>query len=738
MGIYINQSKQQIHLYTKNTSYVIETLDGELIHSYWGKRIELPDASPLIPIEASVSFYPNPNKENPSYSLDTIPREYPDFGRSDYRSPSVRLRLEDGTSITKFQIVGLSEFLGKATIEGLPSTYAEEDDAVSTLVIELEDANTGVVIELFYTVNESYDAITRHVKYTNNGEESVFLESAMSASVDFYSDNNFDLVHFNGSWGRERELSRFPVGKATHVIESKRGASSHMQNPLVLLSRPGTDDLQGDVYGMNLVYSGSFKTTVEVNSYNSTRFAMGINDFDFDWYLEPDATFTTPEVVMVFSDEGFNGMSHIYHKLYRERLCKGKYRDQERPVLINNWEATYFQFTQEKLQAIGDAASQLGIELFVLDDGWFGKRDSDASGLGDWFVNKDKLKNGLSGVADYMINKDLQFGLWFEPEMISVDSDLYREHPNWCLHAPNHTRTEGRNQLVLDMSRLDVQDYLIKVIGDVLRSHPITYVKWDMNRNMTEVHSELLASHQQGETSHRYILGLYRVMETITSEFTDILFESCSGGGGRFDPGMLYYMPQTWTSDATDAYERQFIQYGTSFAYPAITMGAHVSVAPNHQTGRFIHLQTRAHVAMTANLGYELDLSALTEEERAQVSNQIAYYKSIRKDIQFGRFYRLLSPYGNKGTCFMIESEDKNRYYVFYFRGVKRLNYGKFTLPLVYLTEGDYKVETIKFDGNEAPSEEDVRYPSSYLNRFGYTFDLQWQDFDSTMVVFTK
>lgn len=750
MGIIINQDRLQAHLFTNSTSYVIDTFMGELVHSYWGKRIEIPEITPLVPIETMVSFYPNPDQEGQIYSLDLLPREYPDFGRSDYRNPSVSLKLKDGTKISKFLVQNFSVSEGKPDIEGLPATYAEPGDNVKTLLITLKDEKSGVVIELYYAVYEDFDAITRHVRYINNGVAEVVIDCASSANVDFYNDNDFDLIHFNGSWGREREMSRLPVGKSTHIVESKRGSSSHMQNPLVMLARPSADDIQGEVYGMNLVYSGSFKSVIEVNSYDATRLAMGINDHDFEWCLEPEAAFSTPEVVMAYSDEGFNGMSHIYHELYRKRLCKGPHRDKERPVLINNWEATYFQFTQEKLEAIAENASDLGMELFVLDDGWFGVRNSDESGLGDWFVNMEKLPNGLTGIADFVTERTMQFGLWFEPEMVSEDSDLYRAHPDWCLHTPGHTRTRGRHQLVLDFSRRDVQDHIIEVVSDILRNHPITYVKWDMNRNMTEVNSALLPPKQQRETTHRYILGLYRVMDTITREFDEILFESCSGGGGRFDPGMLYYMPQTWTSDDTDAFERQFIQYGTSFAYPQITMGAHVSVSPNHQTGRVSSLQTRAHVSMMANLGYELDLSALTEEEKEQVAHQISYYKSIRKDIQFGRLYRLLSPYGKTGTCFLIESEDQNRYYLFYFRGLNKLNTCKFRLPLRYISDGDYKAEIIRFsdestvlrdpNGHEIKDamDADILMSGSYLNRFGYTFGYQRYDFDSTMVVFTK
>ena len=753
MGIIINKEQMSVHLFTNNTSYVIESLEGELLHSYWGKKIDLPEVSPLVAIEEFVSFYPNPNPDNTSYSLDTIPREYPDFGRSDYGSPCYRVKLSDGSKITHFELKSFEKVEGKPDIPGLPSTYMEANDLVETLIVTLEDAKTSMTLKLFYTVNETFDAITRHAMFINNGSESVELNGAMSANVDFYNDKNFDLIHFNGSWARERFIEREPVGRSTHVIESKRGASSHHENPMVMLARPDANDLKGEVYSMNFVYSGSFKAIVDVSSYDQTRFQMGLNDFDFDWLLEPGEELYTPEVVMVYSDLGFNGMSHIYHDLYRKRLCKGSFRDAQRPVLINNWEATYFKFTQDKLEAIGKTASEIGLELFVLDDGWFGKRESDLSGLGDWFVNTEKLVSGLSGVAEFMNNKNLEFGLWFEPEMISPDSDLYRAHPDWCLHAKGHVRSTGRNQLVLDMSREDVQDYIIEVVGNILRQHPITYVKWDMNRNMTESYSAIRQANRQGETKHRYILGLYRVLEILTTEFDHILFESCAGGGGRFDPGMLYYMPQTWVSDDTDAYERQFIQYGTSFAYPTITMGAHVSVAPNHQTRRDIPLDTRGFISMMANLGYELDLSALSKEEIVQVSKQVAYYKSIRGDIQFGRLYRLLSPFDDEGTACLVESEDKKRYYLFYFTALYKPNKAKYTLPLTYLSEGEYTIDRISFadetvlarDANGSLVEvveeiEEVKrvYPASFLNRFGYTFEKPKADFEGQLLVFTK
>jgi alpha-galactosidase len=737
MGIVIDQQKMRAHLFTKTTSYVVETFEGELLHSYWGKRIELPSHSPIVPIEEFPSFYPNPNGMNKTYSLETIPREYPDFGRSDYRSPGYRIKLEDGSCISKFHVASLQIIEGKPVIPGLPSTYVEKGDLVQTLQVEMIDEKTQMHMYLYYCVNESYDVISRYVKFENKGSSKLILEGALSANVDFYNDCRFELIHLNGSWGRERFVERLPIGKSKHVIESKRGASGHHENPMVMLARPGTTDHEGEVYSMNFVYSGNFKSVVEVNSYDMTRFQMGLNDFDFSWILEGGACFDTPEVVMVYSDQGLNRMSQRYHKLYRERLCRGKFKDEVRPILINNWEATYFSFTDEKLETIGQCAGEIGMELFVLDDGWFGKRDSDKSGLGDWFVNESKLQGGLGGLADYMNQHKLEFGLWFEPEMVSVDSDLYRAHPDWCLHAEGHSRTEGRNQLILDFSRRDVQDYIIHVLGEILSNYPINYVKWDMNRNMTESYSGLLEAEHQQETTHRYMLGLYRVLETITRTYDQILFESCSGGGGRFDPGMLYYMPQTWTSDDTDAYERQFIQYGTSFAYPSITMGSHVSVSPNHQTGRVTPLQTRAFVAMMANLGYELDLSMLSKEEIQMVTKQVAYYKSIRRDIQFGNYYRLLSPFEGDRSAALVESEDGKRYYLFYFTGLNRPNHSSTTLPLRYLSEGNYSASEINFDPEVGPDAK-TSYPASYLNHYGYCFKAPDKDFQGHLIVFTK
>jgi alpha-galactosidase len=486
-------------------------------------------------------------------------------------------------------------------------------------------------------------------------------------SVDF-PHRDFEVLNLYGSWGRERWIERRPLTSGMYSIGSARGSSSHHHNPFLALLSPGADEDRGEVYGVNLVYSGNFTAQAEADQFMTSRLSIGLNPFDFSWVLEPGASFQTPEAVMVHSAEGIGGMSRKFHALYRKRLCRGLYRDEPRPILVNNWEATYFNFNADKIESIARAGQELGIELFVLDDGWFGKRDNDRCSLGDWFVDRNKLPNGLDDLVARVRNLGMQFGLWFEPEMISPDSDLYRAHPDWCLHVPNRRRTEGRQQLILDYTRADVREAVYNMVTDILRSAPITYVKWDMNRNMTEIGSALLPQDRQRETAHRYMLGLYELLERITGEFPHILFESCSGGGGRFDPGMLYYMPQTWTSDDTDAAERLKIQYGTSIVYPISTMGAHVSAVPNHQVHRTISLEMRGHVAMSGNFGYELDLTKFTDEEKELVKEQVAAYKSLRHLVQFGDQYRLLSPFEGNDTAWMVVAGDKSEALVAWFR----------------------------------------------------------------------
>ncbi|MBU3160685.1 alpha-galactosidase [Clostridium frigoris] len=668
MNIIFEQDTKSFHLQTGNTSYIMQICnDGYLAHLYWGKRLRKAVYNELLSPKARDSFSPNPINGNTLLSLDTLPQEYPAYGNTDFRVPAYEVQLENGTTITDLRFVSYNISKGKTKLKGLPSTYVENEGEALTLEIVMFDSLIGLKVVLSYSIFDEHDAITRSVRFVNEGNTNLKLLRALSMSVDFNKDE-FDFMHLSGSWSRERHIKRVPLTSGNKSIESRRGASGHQQNPFIaLLSQDSTEDY-GDVYGFSLVYSGNFLAQAEIDQYNTTRVSMGINPFGFSWLLKPCETFQTPEVVMVYSSEGIGKMSRTYHRLYRSRLCRGKFRDAVRPVLVNNWEATYFDFNAEKIEDIAKVGKELGIELFVLDDGWFGKRDDDKSSLGDWVVDKNKLPKGLADLANRVNKLGLQFGLWFEPEMISPNSNLYKLHPDWCLHVPNRTRSQARTQLVLDLSRKDVCDYIIKSVKSVLKSAPITYVKWDMNRNMTEIGSDLLPPDRQSETAHRYMLGLYSVMESLTTSFPNILFESCSGGGGRFDPGILFYMPQTWTSDDTDAVERLKIQYGTSTVYPASTMGCHVSAVPNHQVSRNTSLKMRGDVAMSGNFGYELDLTKFSDVEKEEVKLQILKYKELRELIQHGDMYRLLNPFKGNETAWMYVSSDKSEAYISYFR----------------------------------------------------------------------
>ncbi|UZW14877.1 alpha-galactosidase [Clostridium pasteurianum] len=686
MSIKVNEANLLFHLQGKNMSYIMKVPKGQyLTHLYWGKKVNHYRESNKI-IFMDRGFSPNPDDSDRTFSLDTIPQEYPQYGNGDFRIPAYQVQLENGSTVTDLRYREYKLYKGKSKLKGLPATYVEDDSEAATLEIILEDKLTGLLVTLTYTVFNGLDVITRSVKFTNTGNEKLKILKAISASVDF-RDDNFEMITLYGAHNNEKNIERRKITSGIQMVDSCRGASSPQQAPFLALVRKNTDEDNGEVYAFNLVYSGNFAAQVQLDQYKNTRVSIGINPFDFSWILKPGEEFQTPEVVMTYSCKGLNRMSRTYHNLYRKRLCRGEFRDKIRPILINNWEATYFDFNAEKIQAIAVDAKKLGIELFVLDDGWFGKRDDDNSSLGDWVVDKRKLPEGLKALAEKVNNIGLDFGLWFEPEMISIDSDLYRAHPDWCIHVPNRSHTLGRNQLILDLSREEVCDYVVEAVCKVLSEAPISYVKWDMNRHMTDIGSAALPVERQRETAHRYILGLYNVMDRITNRFPKVLFESCSSGGGRFDPGMLYYMPQTWTSDNTDAVCRLKIQYGTSFTYPSITMGAHVSTVPNHQVGRITPLSTRGHVAMAGNFGYELDLTQLTEEEKELVKKQVALYKEIREVTQFGDFYRIFSPFEGNEAAWNFVSEDKSEVVASYFK---------------ILSQPAAAITTIKFKGLES------------------------------------
>lgn len=673
MAIVYDASSKTFNLSTSKTSYVLKVLgSNHVAHVYWGKKIKAKNLDYVLRSKNWGSFLTNTDNID-DFMLEMTPQEYPGYGSTDLRTPAVELQFSDGTSATDFRYESHNIYAGKNKLNNLPATYVEDENEAMTLELTLVDSLKNVKLILSYSVFEEFDAITRSVKIINESNEDVNINRVLSANVDF-RDSDYELLQLSGAWARERHIIRKEIRSGSQSIGSRRGSSSHAQNPFMALVRKDTTEQHGEVYGFSLIYSGNFLANVEVDMYENARAQIGINPFDFTWLLKSKEEFTAPEAVLVYSNEGLTGMSHIYNCLYGKRLCKGKYRDEVRPILINNWEATYFDFNETKIKEIAREATNLGMELFVLDDGWFGKRDDDNSSLGDWFVNEEKLKGGLNKLATEINEMGLQFGLWFEPEMVSPISELYKEHPDWCIHIPGRNRSEARRQLILDYSREDVCNYIIEKISEVLSSAPISYVKWDMNRNMSEIGSAKLPANRQREVAHRYILGLYKVLEEITTRFPDVLFESCSGGGGRFDPGMLYYMPQTWTSDDTDAIERLMIQEGTSLVYPTSSMGSHVSAVPNHQVHRITPLNTRGVVAMAGSFGYELDVTKMNEEEKEEVKKQVEFYKNIRSTVQFGDLYRLKSSFDSNEAAWMNLSKDGKEVVVSYVKKYAEAN----------------------------------------------------------------
>lgn len=635
----ISCNNQIFSLHTKHSTYQMKVDRDFLIHTYYGPYVGDSDMSYLARcIDRGFSGNPDGITDK-GYSLDTQLLEYPSYGTGDFRNDCLRVAYADGSQVTDLKYVSHEIKEGKYELEGLPAMYQGEEN-VQTLEVVLQDVYKKLEVILYYGVFENLDVITRACKIVNKGEDKVNLLRAYSMCLDF-NNKDMDFVHFYGRHAMERIMERTPLHHGIQSVGSRRGFSSHQHNPFVILCSHNAGEDHGNCYGASFVYSGNFAAEAEVTQADCTRMTMGIHDAQFQFELQPQESFTAPEVMLSFSSEGLGTLSRNYHKAIRYHICRGKYKTARRPILINNWEATYFNFNTEKLLDIAREAKKLGIEMLVMDDGWFGKREDDISGLGDWFVNEKKLGGKLKDLVDGVNEIGLKFGIWFEPEMISEDSDLYRAHPDWALKIPGRAPTRGRQQLVLDFSREDVRTYIFDRMCEILESSNIEYVKWDANRHLTDVWSALLPAERQGEVFHRFILGLYDFLEKITQRFPNVLFEGCSGGGGRFDAGMMYYHPQIWCSDDTDAVERLEIQYGTSFAYPVSTMGAHVSVCPNHQTGRSVSMKTRGVVAMSGTFGYELDITKLSEEDKQTVKEQIEAFKKYYDLIQNGDYYRL-------------------------------------------------------------------------------------------------
>lgn len=648
------------YLETENTLYQMKADEyGVLLHLWYGKKtdcnmdylLDYPD------VGFAGNVYDVDNCR--TYSLNTLPLEYGTAGTGDYRVPAISVTHEDGSTALDLRYQEHKILKGKYSIPGLPAVYAGEEEA-ETLEIILKDTATDIRVILKYGILKNQDVITRSVVIINDGEMSVKINRAHSLSIDMpYGD--WEWMHFHGRHAMERQVERVPLLHGVQESGSTRGTSSHQQNPSVLLCEKNCTETNGYCMGAVLLYSGGFQTQIELDQLNQTRIVMGIHPDTFCWTLNGGESFYTPEVILSCSDEGMDKLSGKFHKVIREHVCRGKYKMAERPVLINNWEATYFDFDEEKIFNIAKQASELGVDMMVLDDGWFGKRDSDSTGLGDWFVNEDKIKGGLEKLVERINGLGMKFGIWFEPEMISEESNLYKEHPDWAIQIPGRKPMRGRYQLVLDMTRQDVRDYLYRQISNVLDCANVEYIKWDMNRSISDWYSPGLSSGRQSEMPHRYVLGLYELLERLTTDYPDVLFEGCSGGGGRFDAGMLYYCPQIWCSDDTDAYERTKIQYGTSFFYPVSAVGSHVSAVPNHQTGRITPLETRAVTAMAGSFGYELDLNTLSEEEKAEVAEQIVRFKKYGPLIHNGSYHRLSNPMEDKFAIWSFVSEDKKQ-----------------------------------------------------------------------------
>jgi alpha-galactosidase len=658
MPVYYDAETAQFHLRGGGLSYIIKILEnGYIGQVYCGAPLRVDRSYPLLD--------PVPFKGFSNNDRNAARFEYPASGNGDFRLPAFGVRFADGSPVVEPAYKSHRVFSGKGEPAGLPALYTEDEGEAETLELELEDRPSGLRIFLYYTIFADPGCLVRRVRFYNGGAEALTLESAMSASLDL-PDPDWNLVTLTGAWARECRQTEGPLRPGFQGIESRRGISGHQQNPFLLLKRPGTGDFEGEALAWSLVYSGNFLASAEVDPAGITRLRIGINPRDFSWELAPDAFFDTPEAVLAYSSAGINRLSQDLHQLYRTRLARGYWRDRDRPVLLNNWEGTYFNFTESKLLEMAAAAKDMGIELFVLDDGWFGERDADDSSLGDWFPDTRKLPGGITALAEKITALGLSFGLWIEPEMISPRSRLFAAHPDWAVGVPGRERTELRRQYVLDMSRPEIVDHLFGVLRDLISSAPISYIKWDMNRSLTEPMSLALPPRRQGEFFHRYCLGLYDLYRRLTAAFPRVLFESCAGGGGRFDPGILGFAPQGWLSDDTDARERLFIQSGASLAYPLSSMGAHVSAAPNHQTGRSAPLAFRAMTAFFGVLGFELDPAKLSAEERAEIAGYTAFYRARRGLFQRGRFFRLQSPASNY-AAWMVLAPDGGEAVVAYY-----------------------------------------------------------------------
>ena len=694
MSIRYDEANRIFELDTRNTSYRIGIADEEgfVGHIYYGQKIR-PQKCDQFLRTCEAPFVPSKNNRERCSFMDTFPTEYSGNGIGDYRESCIAVKTANGSRTVDLKFVDYDIVNGKPGISGLPASFAGEEE-VQTLVVHMMDGGCGIDVDLIYSVFEDEDVITRSVSVKNAGDRDIRLTKVYSACIDM-DDEDFEMLTLHGSWARERQIERRPIAYGKQSVSSLRGESSHQDHPFMAWMTKGTDQTTGDVYGMHFVYSGNFIAQIEKSQFDSIRAVMGIHSEGFEWWLTPGETFTAPEVVLTYSHDGLGQMTRNLHDFYRCHMIRSRYLHKKRPVLINNWEATYFDFDTDKLLAIAKSAAEHGIEMLVMDDGWFGHRNDDATSLGDWFVNENKIKGGLKHLVDEVNKLGLKFGIWMEPEMISPDSELYRKHPDWAFAVPERAATLSRNQYVLDLSRKEVRDYVYECVHNVISSANIEYVKWDMNRQLTDIGSVEFNGDRQGELAHRYVLGVYELQERLVNDFPDILLENCSGGGARFDPGMLYYSPQIWCSDDTDAIERLSIQEGTELIYPLSTMGAHVSDCPNHTVGRSTPFMTRAHVALAGTFGYELDITKISEEERAMIPEQVSMYHKYNDLVRECDYYRVAS-YRENGLydCWMVVAKDKSEALVTYVQVLGRPNMHSRKIKLLGLyAAADYRLD---------------------------------------------
>lgn len=725
MSIQFDEKGKSFLLITENSSYQMKIDQyGFLLHLYYGKWTEQTAEFILQYTDRGFSGNPYEAGDDRTHSMDLLPQEFPCRGNGDYRNTALLLENADGSIACDLRYVSHQIKSGKYSLAGLPAVYADAEEA-DTLEIVLRDSCSDIEVVLLYGVLPKYDVITRSALIKNNGQDSVFVTKAAAACLDFVT-GDFDVISFYGRHAMERNLERTPVGHHTFEIGSRRGTSSHHYNPMMILAETKTTEDAGNCYAMSFLYSGGFEASVEKDQVNQTRMLLGLQSEQLRYPVKPGKTFTVPEVMLSYSSEGLNQLSYNLHRCIRDHVCRGQYQFGERPVLINSWEASYFDINADKLYRLAKEASNLGIDMLVMDDGWFGNRDNDDRGLGDWSVNEEKLGMPLSQLIDQINALGMKFGIWFEPEAVNEDSELYRKHSDWVLAIPGRDPVRSRYELVLDFSRKEVVDAIYGQMCEILDHNHIEYIKWDMNRSLHDIYSH--AADEQGKVLYDYVLGLYDFLERLHTDYPHIMIEGCSGGGGRFDAGMLYYTSQIWCSDNTDAIDRLRIQYGTSFGYPIAVVGSHVSASPNHQTGRSTPLDTRAVVAMAGTFGYELDLTKLSREEKEEISKQVVCYKKLAPLIRNGRYYRLTDPFTDEVAAWQYVSEDKKEVL---FHAVQIALHGNMT-PLYVRLKGLEKGAVYHEETTG------MSYPADILTEIGLPLQGELREYQSYQMLFVR